>query len=120
MRANVHWRPAKRTSGAAGVGGGCGGGRRGGGRAAPPPATRRATRRHMRAGPPRQSARAAPSGARSWFPLDDVEQQLLCAPEAGGDLERGQRLLLGVGRPVREQIALAQVAVRGGLVGGSG
>ena len=77
-----------------------------------------------------QVSRAAPSSASgdpkaqlahvtTRCPPDGVEQQFLRAFEAWRDLERRERLLLRVGRPVREEIAFTQIAMRCGFVGRS-
>jgi hypothetical protein len=72
-------------------------------------------RRRTRAGRPAGSARGArphrPPFAPRW-----PQQQVLRPLERRRDLERRERLALGL-LPAREQVALGQVAVRGGLVG---
>src|SRR5205085_100201 len=66
---------------------------------------------------PARRAASASLPARSTY---RVEQELLRAFETGGDLERGQRFLLGFRLHPGEQVALAQIAMGGGLVGGAG
>src|SRR5262245_50168775 len=117
MRTNPHCRPAKRGSGAAGTGGGC----------APT-----STLTRSRSAPGTPSPSAAPSSASpatlrtrvamsaACLSTDRAEEQLLRALEARRDLERGQRFLLRCGAVAGQQVALAQIAVRGCLVGSAG
>src|SRR4029077_2240875 len=49
-----------------------------------------------------------------------VEKQLLCALVTRRDFQRGQRFFLGFDLLPREQVTLAEIAVRGRLVGGAG
>src|SRR6266545_1366837 len=104
MRTKPHWRPANRGSGAAGTGGAC---------ALTSPLSAGGAASHSAApssvSPATPSARFAMSVTR--VAPYRVEQQFLCALEAGRDLQRGERLLLRLGAVARQQVALAQVAV---------
>src|SRR4051812_44284297 len=108
MRTKPHSSPAKRGSGAAGTGGAC--------------ASRRGTASHNAAP---SNARLATATARVIISTargttNRVEEQFLCALEARRDLQRRQRFLFRVGAVPGEQVALAEIAVRGGLVGRAG
>src|SRR3954454_11693080 len=112
MRTNPHCSPAKRESGAAGTGGGWAL------TATLTPGAASHNAAPSSASPATLHARVIMSAAR--FSPDGVQEQFLRPFEARRDLERGERLLLGFDAIARQQIALAEIAVRRGLVGGAG
>src|SRR5579864_3048701 len=54
----------------------------------------------------------------SWTAVHELEQQLLRALVAGGNLERRKRMLLGVGLPAALVVALRQIGVGRSAVDG--
>ena len=54
--------------------------------------------------------------ARGCSAVDGLEEDFLRALEAGRDLERGERFALRVGGAAGEEIALGEIAMRGGAI----